>query len=209
MENRRMFETGTAANHPLNSTSTHRNTMWAFHTDGVFNPEERSSRAPPVFSDQAEESSRKMVGGSKNSVRDKARRVGTEASTVAGDFSVTGGTGQGKAPLEWDVQPSKEFNPSGGSFGGDRVNDGTRQGEGVGKFVSSDDGELGDPENGGGWFARGSWSARRRSKTSFHDGVLEVVAVEGVLHLGQIQASVDQPFSLPFLKSDVRMSSSS
>ena len=35
--------------------------------------------------------------------------------------------------------------------------------------------------------SRGSSSVRRESKTSFHDGVLEVVAVEGVLHLGQIQ----------------------
>lgn len=35
--------------------------------------------------------------------------------------------------------------------------------------------------------SRGSSSVRRESKTSFHDGVLEVVAVEGVLHLGQIR----------------------
>lgn len=44
--------------------------------------------------------------------------------------------------------------------------------------------------------SRGSSSLRRESKTSFHDGVLEVVAVEGVLHLGQIQVSTWFPPSL-------------
>lgn len=176
-----MFATGTTVNHPLNFTSTHRNTMWAFHTDGVFDPEERTSRTPPVFSDQVEGSKK-----NENSVRDEARRVGTETE----DFSATGGMVQGKTPSEWSGKPSKEFNPSGGSFGGDR-NNGTRQGEGVSKIVSSDNEELGDPENGGQWSARGPGSRRRRSKTCLHDGVLEVVAVEGVLHLGQIQASVD------------------
>lgn len=184
-ENRRMFATGTTVNHPLNFTSTHRNTMWAFHTDGVFDPEKRSGRTPPVLSDQAKGS--KKNG---NSARDEARRVGTEAEA----FNATRGTVQGNAPSEWGGKPSREFNPLGGSFGGNRGNDGTRQGEGVGKIVSSENEELGDPDNGGQWFARGSGSGRRRSKTCIHDGVLEVVAVEGVLHLGQIQASIDPPF---------------
>lgn len=51
-----------------------------------------------------------------------------------------------------------------------------------GESSDSDEGRWENPRD-----SRGSSSTKRESKTSFHDGVLEVVAVEGVLHLGQIQ----------------------
>lgn len=64
--------------------------------------------------------------------------------------------------------------------------------EGAGSWSGDEDSESSDSDEGR-WEnprdSRGSSSMKRESKTSFHDGVLEVVAVEGVLHLGQIQVS--------------------
>lgn len=47
--------------------------------------------------------------------------------------------------------------------------------------------DVGGSEEGEGAREGGVPFVRPEAKTSFHDGVMEVVAVEGVLHLGQIQ----------------------
>lgn len=81
------------------------------------------------------------------------------------------------------VRPPKAVAPQYGSGGVGGL-------EGAGSWSGSEDSESSDGDEGR-WEnprdSRGSSSMRRESKTSFHDGVLEVVAVEGVLHLGQIQ----------------------
>lgn len=77
--------------------------------------------------------------------------------------------------------------------GGVSSEEGVGSVDGVGSWLGWEAGSDAESEEGR-WDrprdSRGSSSVRRESKTSFHDGVLEVVAVEGVLHLGQIQVGV-------------------
>lgn len=56
--------------------------------------------------------------------------------------------------------------------------------------------DVGGSEEGEGAREGGVPFVRPEAKTSFHDGVMEVVAVEGVLHLGQIQLGLSRALAL-------------
>ena len=124
------------------------------------------------------------------------------AFNVSEEFNANRGSGDGSGSAEsiGFRQPAGELHPSGelSDKGGESD---ARESDGVGSFISSSEGgEFSDEKSEEGVSIDtvrperlGSASIRRESKTSFHDGLLEVVAVEGVLHFGQIHVSQSEP----------------
>lgn len=101
---------------------------------------------------------------------------------VAGEGAVEGGTASLSDGSRTDAAGGEEAGSLGEAEGVEGVGGWLGWEAGSGSGSGSEEGRWGRPMD-----SRGSSSVRRESKTSFHDGVLEVVAVEGVLHLGQIQ----------------------
>lgn len=189
--NRRAWA-GRTSNHPLSYPQT-QTTMWGFDTSGLDN--QGGSNIPSGTIPAASPAGTAVVqrilrpwASDRGEARGKAR-VETES-----------GPGEIKAVerLRAGVGSGIENGPSGSRKGDDWEGDGgggsneSRDAGVAGGWVGWEAGSVSDSESGEGRWggprdSRGSSSGSRESKTSFHDGVLEVVAVEGVLHLGQIQ----------------------
>ncbi|CAM9813637.1 unnamed protein product [Ectocarpus sp. 6 AP-2014] len=179
--NRRTWA-GRTSNHPLSypQSQQQRTTMWGFDTGGlaaaVGNPEAASPRGGGGGELPRTPAVAAAVAVGENT---RLRRFRTR---LGGGGIGREGMGSGRPP------PLAAVSVEGGSAG----EEGSWGGGGAaGESSDSDEGRWEKPRD-----SRGSSSKRRESKTSFHDGVLEVVAVEGVLHLGQIQLGLSRALAV-------------
>ena len=186
--NRRAWA-GRTSNHPLSypQTQQQRTTMWGFDTSGLVNPGGSLPAGGAAAASPGASSPRGGAeGGGGGGVGvggggDLLRRAQPAAGEITrlrrlrtrlvgrGHGAVGAGLGPPQ-PVGYDVSDGGDSSETGG-WSGD-----------LGESSDSEEGRWEYPRD-----SRGSSSTKRESKTSFHDGVLEVVAVEGVLHLGQIQ----------------------
>lgn len=205
--NRRAWA-GRTSNHPLSypQAQQQRTTMWGFDTSGLVNPggslpsgaPAAPAPAPGVAAPAAATAAAASHGASSSprgggTAEDSAGGGGNllrHSPSAAGDITrlrrlrtrlVGRGDGAGlrmggSTPLAGYAAASGGGSSETGGWSG------TASGGESGESSDSDEGRWENPRD-----SRGSSSTKRESKTSFHDGVLEVVAVEGVLHLGQIQ----------------------
>lgn len=213
--NRRAWA-GRTSNHPLSypQAQPQKTTMWGFDTSGLANtggtvssgattPAANNATPPPNGDAVASPPRGGREGGGHNLRRKsegapaagttRLRRLRTRL-TGAGGGEGGPGTGKQADPPPLAAVAAPEDAPAAGSSSG---MSGTAEPEGAPRWRGwgggASGGESSSDEDEGRWESprdsRGSSSKKRESKTSFHDGVLEVVAVEGVLHLGQIQVS--------------------
>ncbi|CAN0402010.1 unnamed protein product [Pylaiella littoralis] len=183
--NRRAWA-GRTSNHPLSypQAQQQQKTMWGFDTSGLVNP--GGSLPSGVSGGAAGEDSRPLTSAAGEVTGLPGLRTGLVGADARAD-----GTGPGVIPpkgvaTQWGSDDAGELEGAGSWSGSESWSDG--------EDSQSSDGDEGRWENPRD--SRGSSSMKRESKTSFHDGVLEVVAVEGVLHLGQIQLGLSRALAV-------------
>eukprot|EP00752_Nemacystus_decipiens_P015578 g13901.t1 len=196
---------GRTSNHPLSypQIQQQRTTMWGFDTSGLVNPggslPSGVTATPGAAAPAAATASSPRGGGTVENSAGGGGDLMRHLPSTSGDIKRLRrlrtrlvGRGQGTGFRSGGSEPLAGYaDGAGGGSSEEGSWSGSASGGDSGESSDSDEGRWENPRD-----SRGSSSTKRESKTSFHDGVLEVVAVEGVLHLGQIQLGLSRALAV-------------